>query len=149
MSNFANIKKNFPITRKKSNFSKKIFFSIFPKNYKKKSFRFFLKHSNLEKAFDQLATSGYRLIHSNTFAPSQQMPKHASKDDSQFIHHSQFVFHRQPKVGTKWSIRESTKSSYFHFFVWGRQIRGANQISEVPRVLLFARNGASTCSEDT
>lgn len=60
--------------------------------------RFFLKHSNLEKAFDQLASSGYRLIHSNTFAPSQMMPKHASKDDSQFIHHSQFVFHRQPKL---------------------------------------------------
>ncbi|CAP25093.2 Protein CBG04376 [Caenorhabditis briggsae] len=60
--------------------------------------RFFLKHSNLEKAFDQLATAGYRLIHSNTFAPSQHTTKHASKDDSQFIHHSQFVFHRQPKL---------------------------------------------------
>ncbi|UMM14968.1 hypothetical protein L5515_002584 [Caenorhabditis briggsae] len=60
--------------------------------------RFFLKHSNLEKAFDQLATAGYRLIHSNTFAPSQHTTKHASKDDSQFIHHSQFVFLRQPKL---------------------------------------------------
>ena len=29
------------------------------------------------------------------------MPKHASKDDSQFIHHSQFVFHRQPKVTSR------------------------------------------------
>ncbi|CAB3407194.1 unnamed protein product [Caenorhabditis bovis] len=58
--------------------------------------RFFLKHSNLEKAFDQLASAGYRLIHSNTFAPSQ-MPTHLSKDDSQFVHHSQYLFHRQPK----------------------------------------------------
>ncbi|CAD6184748.1 unnamed protein product [Caenorhabditis auriculariae] len=58
--------------------------------------RFFLKHSNLERAFDQLAAGGYRLTQANTFAPSQ-LQKHAN-DDVQFIHHSQFLFIRQPKV---------------------------------------------------
>ncbi|EPB78450.1 hypothetical protein ANCCEY_02410 [Ancylostoma ceylanicum] len=58
--------------------------------------RFFLKHSNLERAFDTLAACGFRLRHCNTFAPS--FLKQHSVSDSQFLHHSQYVFLREPQV---------------------------------------------------
>ncbi|KHJ96277.1 hypothetical protein OESDEN_03764 [Oesophagostomum dentatum] len=58
--------------------------------------RFFLKHSNLERAFDALAHSGFRLAHCNTFAPS--FLKQNTISDSQFLHHSQYVFIREPHM---------------------------------------------------
>ena len=58
--------------------------------------RFFLKHNNLEKAFDNLATAGFVLIQSNTFSPSF-MHSNVS-DETQFLHHSQYVFQRRPQV---------------------------------------------------
>ncbi|CAI4230056.1 unnamed protein product [Auanema sp. JU1783] len=54
--------------------------------------RLFLKHNNLEKAFDTLASKGFVLVHSNTFAPSSTTVNAA--EDSQFIHHSQYIFQR-------------------------------------------------------
>ncbi|VDP09992.1 unnamed protein product [Heligmosomoides polygyrus] len=58
--------------------------------------RFFLKHGSLERAFDTLASCGFKLCHSNTFAPSFLKPHHGS--DQQFLHHSQFVFIREPQI---------------------------------------------------
>uniref|UniRef100_A0A7I4XX39 KCTD8/12/16 H1 domain-containing protein n=1 Tax=Haemonchus contortus TaxID=6289 RepID=A0A7I4XX39_HAECO len=58
--------------------------------------RVFLKHGSLERAFDTLASCGFKLCHANTFAPS--FLKQHSGSDSQFLHHSQYIFTRDPKV---------------------------------------------------
>ncbi|CAJ0578167.1 unnamed protein product, partial [Mesorhabditis spiculigera] len=54
--------------------------------------RFFLKHSQLERAFDALGLKGFRMVGSSTFAP--QVPQ--QNDETTFLHHSQFVFTRLP-----------------------------------------------------
>ncbi|WKX92355.1 hypothetical protein Q1695_010410 [Nippostrongylus brasiliensis] len=62
--------------------------------------RFFLKHGSLERAFDTLASCGFKLCHSNTFAPSYVKQHHGF--DQQFLHHSQYVFIREPKTITRY-----------------------------------------------
>ncbi|CAJ0927316.1 unnamed protein product, partial [Mesorhabditis belari] len=54
--------------------------------------RFFLKHSQLERAFDTLALKGFRMVGASTFAPQVPQPG----DETTFLHHTQYAFTRIP-----------------------------------------------------